>query len=137
MKVNFRLIGKVGFLLVIVGYFMPVSFIDNGFEIAEDFMLGVGGELFFGLLMYLLIISAFFGFIIGVLLLLKKCIKPIIDWAVIISCIVSGLIACLRLIVFWKGLDYGLDLQPGGYLILIGWIVILVFQIISKTRNET
>jgi len=131
MKINFRLIGKLGFLLVIVGYFMPVSHYFNGFEIAEFLVLDKS-DVIFGLLMYLLIISAFFGSVIGILLLLKKNVKPTFDWAVIITCIVSGLIGFLGLIV-----RTFMDLEYGGYIILIGWIVALMSQIISKAKKET
>jgi formate-dependent nitrite reductase membrane component NrfD len=85
---------------------------------------------FYGLLMYLLVITALIGVIIGVLLLMKKDVNPNIDWAVIIVCIVSGLI------VYFKYLE-DLELQYGAYFILAGWIIALLLQIISKTQKET
>jgi len=52
------------------------------------------------------------------------------DWLVIIVCIASGLIVYFRL------LKKGPDLQSGAYLILIGWIIALGGQILSKVKNE-
>jgi hypothetical protein len=127
MKLNFRLIGKIGLLLIIFGFFMPVACDQNGFQIANYCM--DEGETFYGLLMYLLFISALIGVIIGVLLLMKKDVKPQIDWAIIIVCIASGLI------VYFKFLE-DLELQYGAYFILVGWIIALLLQIISKIKKE-
>jgi Na+/melibiose symporter-like transporter len=106
---------------------MPVACDKNGFQIANYCM--DEGEAFYGLLMYLLVISALIGVIIGVLLLKKKDVKPHIDWAVIIVCIASGII------VYFKFLD-DLELQSGAYFILVGWIIALLLQIISKIKKE-
>jgi len=128
MELNFRTIGKIGFLLVVIGFFMPVACDMNGFQIANTLM--EGDQVFSGLLMYLLILSAFAGAVIGVLLLLKKPVKATVDWIIIAVCIVSGMI------VYFTQLE-GLELQNGAYVILIGWIVALVAQIISMVKKET
>ena len=128
MKLNFRTIGKAGFLLVFFGFFMPVACNQNGFEIAKH--LTNANETFSGLLMYLLFISAAAGLAIGVFLLMRKKINPNLDWLVICACIISGLI------VYFRHLD-GIELQQGAYMILIGWITALAAQIASKVKGET
>jgi glucose uptake protein GlcU len=37
MKLNFRVIGKIALLLVVIGFFMPVACDQNGFQLAETF----------------------------------------------------------------------------------------------------
>ena len=128
MKVNFRKIGKVGFLLVVFGFFMPISCQMNGFQLA-DIMIKQNAVLG-GLLLYVLFISALVGVVIGALLLMKKNIPNSTDWIILLICIGSGLG------VFLININ-GLSLQSGAYVILIGWIVALVAQIISKTKKET
>jgi len=132
---NFRLMGKIGFLVVIIGFFMPIACDNNGFEIAGHLM--DRNETLSGILMWVLFISAVVGLVIGVLLLMKKSIKlkkldPAIDWAAIVICIVSGLI------VYFKHLDVdGLKLQTGAFVILVGWIIALALQLMSKLSKET
>jgi hypothetical protein len=128
MKLSFRIIAKIGFLLVIIGFFMPIACDQNGFEIADYMMKD--DKTFDGLLLYLLFASAIVGIILGVLLLMKKKFNPSIDWLVIIVCIASGVIAYIRL------LQDGPDLQSGAYMILTGWIIALAIQVISKVQKE-
>jgi hypothetical protein len=127
MKLNFRIIGKIGFLLVIFGFFMPIACQMNGFQLAE---IMIGQNTLGGLLLYVLFISALAGVVIGALLLMKKNMPNFTDWIILLICIGSGLG------VFLININ-GLSLQSGAYVILIGWIVALVAQIISKTKKET
>ena len=127
MILNFRTIGKIGFLLVMIGFFMPVACDMNGFQVANTLM--ENEAVFDGLLLYLLILSAFAGIAIGVLLLMKKTVKLSIDWAIIAICIASGLI------VYFSQLEDA-ELQQGAYVILTGWIIALVGQIISIVKKE-
>ena len=127
MKRTFRIIGKIGLLVVIFGFFMPIACDQNGFQLAN---LMMEDAVVSGLLLYLLILSAVVGAVIGVLLLMKKNVKPIVDWILVIVCIVSGLV------VYFTQLSNGLELQYGAYIILAGWIIALVAQIISKIKRE-
>jgi len=108
--------------LVIFGFFMPIACDQNGFQLAN--YMTENSAVMSGLLLYLLILSAVVGAVIGVLLLLKKDVKPIVDWIVVIVCIVSGLI------VYFTQLKDGVELQYGAYVILVGWIIALIAQII-------
>jgi len=127
MKLNFRTIGKIGFLFVMIGFFMPVACDMNGFQVANTLM--ENEAVFDGLLLYLLILSAFAGITIGVLLLIKKTIKVSIDWVVIVICIASGLI------VYFSQLKDA-ELQQGAYVIITGWIITIVGQICSIVKKE-
>jgi hypothetical protein len=130
MKLNFRLVGKIGLLLVIFGFFMPISCEMNGFQIA-DIMMNYGNTSS-ALMLYVLFLSALAGVIIGIVLLMGKNVSPIIDWITLIICIGSGLI------VFLGSLESdSLSIQTGAYVIVFGWIAAILAQIISKIKNET
>jgi hypothetical protein len=126
---NFRLIGKIGLLLVVFGFFMPIACDRNGFQIAEYMMKN--HKALEGLLLYVLVISAAVGVVIGVLLLLRAPVKSGVDWTVVIACIASGLI------VYFSLSKNKPEFQSGAYLILAGWITALIAQVISKVKNES
>jgi len=125
---SFRLIAKLGLLLVVIGFFMPVACNMNGLKIA-DYMMN-SNHTFEGLLIYAMLISAIIGVFIGVLLLMNKRLAGGIDWLMVIVCIASGLI------VYLGSLKNGPKLQTGAYLILAGWIIALGGQLLSKMKNE-
>jgi len=127
MSYNFRIIGKFCFLLILIGFFMPVACQMNGFQLA-DTMIKMNNNTV-GILLYLLFASALAGLIIGVLLHLKKSIPVITDWSIIIVCIGCGIG-----LVSMK--DNEIQLQLGAYVILIGYIATLVIQIISTIKKE-
>jgi uncharacterized membrane protein YfcA len=118
---NLRTIGKIGFILVIIGFLMPVACDKNGFEIAKYMMNNE--EVVSGILLYILFVSAVIGCFIGVSLLLRRNVSKSLDWLVIIACIASGLI------VYFKHLK-DIDLQKGAYFILTGWIISFIGQLI-------
>ncbi|MDR2942727.1 MAG: hypothetical protein LBV17_09080 [Treponema sp.] len=128
MNLSFRLIAKLGLLLVIIGFFMPVACNQNGFEIANA--LVKNERAVEGILMYVLLISAIVGVLIGISIIMSKGIAGDIDWIVIIICIASGLIVYFRLL---KRIP---KLQTGAYLVLVGWIVAFSGQLLSKIRKE-
>ena len=130
MKLNFRVIGKIALLLVVIGFFMPVACDQNGFQLAKTF--SDYDSTISSVFLYVLFISALAGCIIGALLLMKKNIKPGVDWVCLLICIGSGLF------VYFNSLrNNEVELQQGAYVILIGWIIALIAQIVSKTKNET
>jgi hypothetical protein len=128
MKVNFRLIGKIGLVLVILGFFMPISCDMNGFELAK--LMRQADNTLSALLLYLLFISTVAGLVVGVLLLLQKRVGVAADWVTILVCIGSGLV------VYFNVLDQSPKLQTGAYVILAGWIVALLAQIVSQVTGE-
>lgn len=124
MSSKFRTFGKIGFLLVIIGFFMPVACDGNGFEIAKE-----GGGLGFAL--YGLFVSAIAGVIVGVLLLARAKVPVLVDWVIVVAC------ACCGFIPFFYYIDK-IDLyQVGVYVMLTGSVFALLFQIISANAKET
>jgi hypothetical protein len=132
MKLNFRIIGKLVLLLVIIGFFMPIACGHNGFQLAKDLgnMRGADRTVA-AIFMYLLFFSAVVGCVIGVLLLMRKKIKPMYDWIFLLICIGSGLFVYFNTFGTKK-----VDLQQGAYFILAGWIAELIAQIISTMKKE-
>jgi len=125
MKMNFRLIAKLGLLVVIIGFCMPIACDMNGFQIANISM--ENNDVFTGILLYLLFISAIVGLLIAVFILMNKKLPVMCDWIAIIVCIASGLI-----VYFSKFNSSGFKLQSGAYVILIGWVIALVCQLLSS-----
>jgi len=129
-KVSFRTFGKIGLLLVVIGFLMPIACDSNGFEIAKS--LNKSNETLSAILLYVLFAAAVVGTVVGVLLFLKNKIKVYVDWICLLACIGSGLI------LYIPHLDdkIKLDLQTGAYIILVGWIIALAAQIISHVNKE-
>jgi hypothetical protein len=135
MKLNFRIIAKIGLLLVLIGFFMPVACKQTGFEMAQGALKH--DNTVFGLLLYLMALSAAAGVLIGVVLLLKiGKIKPNIDWIVVIVCIASGLIACFSKVDLDQLKRINKVVESGGYMIFIGWIIAACGQFLSKAKHE-
>jgi len=125
MKVNFRILAKAGFLLVFIGFFMPISCNLNGFQIASV-MTGISP-----LLMWLMFLAAVAGIVVGVLLLLNKEILPVIaEWIILGVCVGSGII------LFLSTLGKGTNFQIGAFVILLGWIVAVAGHLIAKKNGE-
>jgi drug/metabolite transporter (DMT)-like permease len=119
-------VAKFCFLLVIIGFFMPICCDQNGFELANSEYTKSS----LTISLYALFISAIAGIIIGVLLLMKKNIPVVIDWIVILICVLCGLIPFFININEYK-------FQTGLYVILAGYVLILITQIVSLIKKET
>jgi len=127
MNVNFRVIAKLCFLVVVIGFCMPLACDANGFQIASGDV--ASKEL--SLALYGLFVSAIISFLIGIILLLNKKIPVIIDWIIMIVCILCGTIP------FFMNLnDYGNYYQTGLYVIMVGYGLIIIAQIISAIKKE-
>ena len=130
MKISFRLIAKIGLLLVVLGFFMPViSFAGDrdGFRLAQN-LLDLN-KTFLAVLLYVVFCAAAFGCIIGVLLILKKKIKTHFDWICVLASIGGGLV------VYFSALKER-NLQTGALLILAGWVIALIAQFLSLRKKE-
>jgi hypothetical protein len=113
--------GKIGFLLVIFGFFQPISCQMNGFQLAK-YMNAFGNPLL-AVLVYLVFLSALVGCIIGVLLLMNQNIKLSYDWICFFICVGCGFIVFLLSLNSKES-----KLQSGAYFILFGWIVAFIGQ---------
>ena len=119
---SFRSIGKFGFLLAIIGFFMPVACDQNAFQLIEYVDSTVAT------LIIALFVLACIGLLIGVILLMRKNIPIFIDWIIILGCIGIGIGLLSK---------NNLKLQYGAYVIGSGFGVVLLTQIISAVKKET
>jgi len=124
---NLRAFGKISFLLVIIGFFMPIACDLNGFQLAEIFF---EDDVIFGILMYLIFISAIIGLTLGFLLIFNNKVNRGFEWTCLLLCITSG----ISIYIFM--LQGGPELQSGAYLILTGWIFAFIFQVISDSSSK-
>jgi hypothetical protein len=114
---------------VIIGFLMPIACDQNGFKLAGT--LNDADHAIDAIFMYLLFFSAVAGCIIGILLLIKKSVKPVFDWVALLICIGSGLF------VYFNSLRSNkIDLQQGAYVILAGWIVSFIAQILWRRKRN-
>ena len=127
MKINFRIIAKLCLLLVIIGFCMPMACDENGFQLAT----GDWGSGSFKAAMWIMFITAVIGVIIGIVLFLKVKIPFIVDWVVVVACIVGGMIP-----FFYNLNDYGDFYQSGVTLILVGFGLTLISQVVSLVMKE-
>jgi hypothetical protein len=109
-----RIINKIGLLIVIIGFFMPISCNQNGFQLAEYMVKLEGNSFICGILLYVLFVSALLGVIIGFAILMKKKVNITYDWLLVLICIGSGLF------VYYKMIDSVDMLQSGAYAIITG-----------------
>jgi hypothetical protein len=126
MKLSFRTIAKFCFLLVIIGFFMPICCDQNGFALANRDT----AQFSLTLSLYALFISAVAGLIIGLLLLKKKNIPVVVDWLIILVCVLGGLIPFL---INMRKYEF----QIGLYVIFAGYALILITQVVSIIKKET
>jgi hypothetical protein len=128
---NLGILGKIGLLLVVIGFFMPIACDDNGFEIAKSLMK-FDKTKFKAILMYVMFFSAAVGVVLGVLAFLGKGLDGRIDWLAIILCILSGIIIVVSTDINWKKVFNNMDI--GGYFIFIGWILAVAGQLLGSRR---
>ena len=132
-KSRFRILSKVALLLVVFGFFMPISCNQNGFQLMEyGFRLGRTGStasicaFFLGVLFFAVIIS------IGLFVynyVTKKNLISAVDVPCLIVSIASGLIAFLLL----GRADF--KLQIGTIFIILGWVSSSLFLILSTDKK--
>ena len=132
-KKNLKTASKIALLLVIIGFFCPVSCDLNGFEIAAKMRVGdVGSDCFIAMLaMYALFIAAAVSIVMtATLLILKKNTSTTaLDWVLLLISIAGGLTA------YFSCFD-NVDLQYGAYLITAGWIASFILLLWSCLKKE-
>jgi predicted amidophosphoribosyltransferase len=126
MKINWRILSRLGLLLVIMGFCMPIQCDLNGFQLVDYAMqLGDNGMFAFG--MYTLFFTALLSVIIGCVLFVQK-VPVVFDWLLLIAGVISGLA-----IYF----DDTPKLQYGAYVILWGWIITFICLLVHAGTGET
>ena len=134
MKFSFRAISKFCYLIVIIGFLMPMAayrgfaaFLGqmNGFQYANTILELVGG---IGVLLYVFFAFAVIGLLIGVILLLKKNVPIFIDWII-------HLIGIGGSVYFF--VDPPEIILSGVYVIVVGVSIAVILQIISAVKKES
>ena len=139
---SFRAVGKFGFILVIIGFLMPIASFSgrqevsalrrlgfpsenlNGFQFAQISM--ALGESFIGLLIYMCFIFAIIGIINGLLLMVGRNVPPVLEWLALIF----PLGFCIIMLA-----DPPDILHSGVYVMLVGLIVALISQFIPNVNS--
>jgi len=121
---SFRIIGKLCFLAVITGFFMPMQCEMNGFE-----LIRYAGT---GLTVALLGTFAFavIGFFMGLLLLGGSKIPGCVDWLVIFCCLSCGLVP------FFVNIEAASSFQEGVYVMGAGYALVLLMQLLSMATEK-
>jgi len=162
-KLTFRILSKVGLLLLAIGFFLPIVSKTNVFAAMSNLSelsnsakewgidINIGSYIF---LVYLIFIASVFGVIILILIISGKSINFGLDWAAVLITIGSFLIILFRLNSVLNSLMGNIGgssrdvsgnilefikeyVKIGGYLIFIGFISSLVFLIIASFMGDS
>ena len=125
-----RKISKLLFLIVIIGFFMPMCCDMNGLQLANSGYVDSSGVF----AIYAIFASAIIGLLIGILLFTKTSVPIAIDWIVTVFNFGTTVIAFYVAGVVNGNMDY---FQSGVYVILTGAILVMIVQIISGIKKET
>ena len=150
-KSALRLISHSALFLSIIGFFMPIAFNENGFQIASN-IYSLIGQNTVSIFLYIIFILSCASFVIFMSLIFNNIISPIVDWVMIISIYIAIIVISIQisnlqntvtgfLSIFGIGsIRYGLFniLQYGAYMIFFGLIISTVLQAISlKAESYT
>lgn len=120
---------KISLLLVVIGFFMPVSCDCNGFQLVRGFYT----YRWFGyaLLLALVFVAAVVS--ISITFFRKNKLDKeslVTDWLLLLASILGGLLSIGR-----TNREY-FKLQIGAWFIIIGWILSLIFLMRACTGKE-
>ena len=133
-KITLRIIGRIGMLIVFIGFFMPISCNLNGFQIAE-YSTSMGGMNPLSIGLYGIFIFSCIGTILLLPLVMKKKISMGWDWFTLLGVIISAVVVFIRMDGGNTG--FGTNMfQSGAYVILAGMIVSLLFTLISSSKRD-
>jgi TRAP-type C4-dicarboxylate transport system permease small subunit len=120
-----RIISKVGLLLVIMGFSMPVSCNLNGFQLAD--MISDNGLKF---ALYALFVFACLGGLLLFMLMSSKNISLGVDCLATLGAVICGGVA------FSQKPDKNIELQSGAYVIIAGLAVSLIFLFMAAAIED-
>ena len=137
MNFCIRTISKIGFLLVIFGFFMPWGSFSgfaallgrvNGLELAS-LLMKYDNDLL-GMLIYFWFASALIGIVIGILLMMKKEVPIIVDVAIMFICFFGSLFFLLE--TYQKP---QVVIHSGAQLVFVGAAFAYIVQFISCIKE--
>lgn len=135
-KSTLRIISKIGFLLVLIGFLMPISCNQTGFETAE-MAASFDGHNVFSISFYAIFSLACIGIILLLFLVLKKNFSQAIDWAVVgVTIIAASVILGNASLFFLKfGPQVFTALQGGAFIMFFGLITAIGYQIMYSLED--
>jgi hypothetical protein len=136
-KTKFRILSKIGLLLVFIGFFMPVSCNLNGFQLAKS-LETLGGPNIVSISLYLIFIGSCIGLFLLLLLLMKIKYNITYDWALTIL-IVVAFVYFVFVNVKDKNdpfLHYLFRFQSGAYIIFSGIMISIISLICALSASE-
>jgi hypothetical protein len=135
---NTRICGKIGMLIIFVGFFMPASCNMSGFDVVRasinpenrmDMVLEYPEITM--LLIVLLFISASIGSILLVLLVAEKKVNHTVDNAVTAMTVATTAVICFLLRDHLEN-----SMQIGAWVIIVGAIIVLIFFLIDSNKPK-
>jgi len=133
-KQGLRILSKIGLLVIIFGFFMPIANNLNGFEIAKV-IESIGETSLVSVSLYFLFIIASIGFL-SIILLLKN-----IKYSISIDWIINILLIILFVILFVQLKDDDTvfeikNIQSGVYIMLFGMLISFISLPSSSISDE-
>lgn len=127
---RFSMLSKLGCLIIVFGFCMPVSCQMSGFQIASMEMQS--NLVLDGVMLYLVFAGALLPLVIAIVLLVfgKKTAPIFIDLISLGISIISGIVALN------KGFQQ-MQLQEGAYTIAIGWVISLLLLLIALFQKDS
>jgi magnesium-transporting ATPase (P-type) len=129
----FRIISKVGFIFVIIGFYMPIILDQNVIQISKNLSSELSNTIATPL--SVIFVFSFFGAILFFLQLIKE-VPIVIDWIIIVTTIIAMTIMHSKILKILESLNLRdnilKNIQSGTYMIIIGLIVSLIFNSIAS-----
>jgi hypothetical protein len=124
-RFKLRMVSKIGLLLVIIGFFMPISCNLNAFEIANALEYTNNGTNILSICLYAIFIFSCIGVALPIIYLLVHKAYPVsYDWGILI--VISGALFYFVFTITNGKLNTISNLQTGAYVILTGIIITLL-----------
>ena len=135
-KTILRIISKAGLVMVIIGFFMPISCNLNGFQIAQ--YTSYNGINPLSMSLYGIFVFSVIGAILLLLLIMKKSFSISWDWFSVIGAIASATIVFIKMDggQTGSGVYSGNTFQYGAYIILLGLIISIMFIFMASLKKE-
>jgi len=136
-KTKLRILSKVGILLVFIGFFLPISCNQNGFQIAKT-LETFGGPNLLSICLYIIFLGSCAGIILFIFLLQKIMYNIKYDWINLICIILPFSFLIYTQIKEQNDSIFGafFQLQSGAYIISLG-LLISIISLIFITSDIT
>ena len=129
MNIKWNYFSKLGMLLVIIGFFMPISCSMNGFELSKT-LISMGSEaLLSGILLLTIFVTALLSILSGFILIKNRKTSYSLEVILLFICFLSGGYVYFTM---FKQINI---LQLGAYVIIIGWLTSFLSLLLSRPQH--